>query len=119
MTQLGDCFLSAYRMATADNAPPGVKLVHGIAQYRRPGPDYGKPFWHAWVEVVLAGVPMVVDFSNGNEVTTRRDDYYRIGGITQVFRYTQAQARRHGERTENAGPWVDDWESYEHPDFHA
>lgn len=114
----GDCFTTSYRLQHALQPYP-AKLVHGLPCYMRPGPDFGKRMWHAWVEIVKDGVPMVLDFANGREAALPRDDYYRVSDIQQVFRYTKAQADRHVDRTGHAGPWVDDWESYEHPDFHG
>lgn len=112
----GNCFTAAYE--TVHRLwPTPAKVVHGIALYRRPGPDEGKPFWHAWVEVVHNGVPAVLDVANGKRVLVDRAAYYKAGGISQVFRYSINQVDRHVARTGHAGPWVDRWEDYEHPDF--
>ena len=115
----GDCFIVAAKIILQATAPRSARLVHGLPIYRKPGPDYGKRFWHAWVESVMEGIPVVLDFSQGKEIVMPRDEFYRIGRIEQVFRYTQHQANRELTKTGNCGPWVPDWPSYEHPDFNG
>lgn len=111
----GDCFTASYRLLHGLRGKP--KLVHGLPQYMRPGPDFGKRFWHAWVEIQISGAWLVMDYSNGKKVVMARSAFYEHASIETVFRYTAGQADRCVMRTGHAGPWIPDWESYEHEDF--
>jgi hypothetical protein len=103
---MGDCFEVAFRLVVdpleEHGLPRHARLCHGYVTGQ--GPDVeGKRFMHAWVEVGA----VVIDRSNGLDVTALRPGYYRLGQIdyAQVRRYSRWQAAGHGLREGHFGPW--------------
>ncbi len=92
----GDCYRVAGNMAV-DN--PHMKLCHGIVTGH--GPLNGLLIGHAWVEVG----DIVIDYSNGHKVTTRKEKYYDKGKITDVVRYKGCNVADLLLSHQNYGPW--------------
>lgn len=96
----GDCYMVAADFVVAMPDSLGATLCHGTA-LGLDGHALGVRYGHAWVEVGDA----VLDFSNGGRWAGRRDDYYALGTIEGVRRYTAAEARTLMLSTEHYGPW--------------
>ena len=96
----GDCFVVAGREILTQSDDSGFFLCHGTATGR--GKIAGIPFAHAWLEVG----DTVIDISNGLDVAMRRDEYYELGDVRNVVRYTPAEARRLMLKHETFGPWT-------------
>lgn len=132
----GDCFNTAIELQHVLRAQ-GARVVHGLPTMAREGDDFGKRFWHAWVEATVdattlvllgcgaddarehAGKLLIFDFSNGEHKISERDRFYELGNIETTFSYTHAQVTQLTRMWRHAGPWVRDWETYEHPDFNG
>jgi len=84
-----------------------IVLVHGYP-IGTGGDARGLKYGHAWVEGVLAGIPMVYDAATGK--TFFRAAYYRAGQIKseECHRYTKKEAARWASKTEHYGPWESD-----------
>ena len=108
----GDCFEVAYVLAASQNAirgplDPTWYVCHGepIGRGRL---NNGVRFAHAWVETTdVNGVPAVLDWSNGHQMTCSKDDYYRLGQIGEenVKRYSATEAVLLLALTGHYGPW--------------
>lgn len=83
----GDCFSVAGR-AILDN--PFLTLCH--ARVAGEGELKGRRIWHAWTELH----DVVFDFSNGNKVITRKENYYKRAQIKEedVIKYPHDEAIR-------------------------
>jgi len=108
----GDCFEVAGRLVLAVD---GVVLVHGRV-VGASGPLTGVEHWHAWVEydeVVpfpdgrRGALRLVVDRSNGHDVTLPAEYYYEVGQVRRTHRYERGQALAQMVRHEHWGPWDD------------
>lgn len=89
------------------------RICHGLP-VGTSGEIHGLRHWHAWVEVTPPlGDVLVLDFSNGKQVTMARTLYYSIGGIGEdhVWRFTINDAERLLRKLRHVGPWVDGWEA--------
>lgn len=114
----GNCFEVAAGMILRDfHDHPNARLVHGLPRATG-GSAEGMRIWHAWVEYDHAVesnvkgqgpfmVPVVVDLSNGNDVTVPAELYYRLGGIERTWTYTPLEASRQMLVHEHYGPWVE------------
>lgn len=125
---VGDCYPTAIHVAQELEAAgeANVRVVHGTVLYQGADPRVpdGAHITHAWVEYDarpelpadappqferLRGVtiPVVVDRSNGNDVTAPRQLFYGIGQVENPRRYTVEEAQIamlvHG----HYGPWPD------------
>ena len=76
-----------------------AKVCHGwvIGQGALKGVNYV----HAWIE--LFG--KVIDKSNGNNVSLDIGDYYKLGNITDIKKYSLKSAREKMIETGHYGPW--------------
>lgn len=59
---------------------------------------------HCWME----NMDTVLDFSNGNTVTMRKEEYYKIGNIYNVKRYTRDELIKKLLEFKHYGPWSDE-----------
>jgi len=90
----GDCY--QVHAETILNNCIGM-LCHGTVWH----PDTG---WHGhcWIEL---NKDMVLDVSNGHNFIVRRENYYTIGKIKDIQKYTPKQVRELVIKFENYGPW--------------
>ena len=95
----GRCYENAFLfLEGVARQQPGARLCHGIVR------QTGEPeVWmgHAWVE--LGGV--VFDPTGLGVSPIPKDQYYRVGHVQYVVRYTLAEARQMVVRYELYGPW--------------
>ncbi len=98
----GDCYRAAANYVI-DHAlfgkEKGLVLVHGTATGQ--GPIEGIKFGHAWVE----DGSVVIDVSNGENITMPRMFYYAIGQIEHTVKYTPEQTRDRLIKHGHFGPW--------------
>jgi hypothetical protein len=64
-------------------------------------PDVGR-HGHCWIEL---GNDVVMDISNGHSFIGRRDEYYRVGQVKSVKRYTPEEARNMVLKYGHWGDW--------------
>jgi len=100
----GDCYDTAGRYIlgfNGENIDNKHRLVHGMVNGQ--GQLTGLRFGHAWIE----HGNMVIDKSNGNDVTLPKEIYYKAGHIKEDDNkyYTQDEAREWILETGNWGPW--------------
>ena len=101
----GDCYEAAvkYMYSNCMSDPDcGLILVHG--EVAGQGPLEGMTFGHAWV---LEG-SVVVDNSNGRNLTLPMQVYYAVGGIDRIgntHTYTWKETREKLIEFEHYGPW--------------
>ena len=99
----GDCFVVAGR-SMIDGELPDLKLVHAYVHGQ--GPLEGRRFSHAWNEIG----DVVLDYSNGNKVMMRKEQYYKLGGVDPVepgayAEYNKEEALKQMLRNKHWGPW--------------
>lgn len=99
----GLCFQTAGRFV-AGGKIPGSILCHGKVVGTK-GEAKGKQFVHAWVEIGDIAIDDESDW------TGRREDYYRMGQVCDVKRYTQSQVNHITVRCRHWGPWTDEEEA--------
>ena len=58
---------------------------------------------HCWIEI--ADGRIVVDGSNGHNVTVISESYYRVGKVKDVKRYTVEETREMVLQEGTYGPW--------------
>lgn len=71
--------------------------------------NFGRRFWHAWVEVETVDTGwFVLDTSNGRQVAVPRPFYYAIGRVEdgKVQRFPMEEAARMVEAHGHSGPWL-------------
>lgn len=99
----GDC--SSVAVAVAEELRgAGALVVHGYPVSRRPEHrGLMRRYFHAWVEIG----DIVIDKSNGLDVTMRREHYYALGLIQEesVSRYTLQDAALNMIEFRHYGPW--------------
>lgn len=100
-SKLGDCFEAALELFLkfSSDLPNGPKLVHG--RVRGQGELCGVTFGHAWVEIG----DVVFDYSNGGQLQMRKTQYYALGKIVDVEKYTFSRLFAEIDRTRHMGPW--------------
>lgn len=99
----GNCYETALKTQMSH---PGSILVHGVVTGQ--GPLEGLQYTHAWVE----DGDTVLDNTVKPGFTMNKDDYYALGQIELVRKYTQRQAMEEALRTEVYGPWDDVFNDY-------
>jgi len=72
----GDCFAVAGKTMIEMGEEQGVKLVHAYVYGQ--GELEGRRFPHAWNEMG----DVALDYSNGNKIVMRKEQYYPAGGVT-------------------------------------
>ena len=97
----GDCFAVAMRLVLAN---PDAFLCHGVATGR--GPEKGVQFWHAWAELDGDHGTICVDRSRGQDDTMWKADYYALGKLEHVSRYTHSEAKALWADRQTDGPWL-------------
>lgn len=113
MTVEGNCFEHAAKIVLGwiNGVPSGKRwLVHGLP-VGQGAENFGLRYWHAWVEINVAGVPMVYDLANNRNIVMSRTTYYRLGQIDKIYRYDRKQTIAHVREHGQWGPWVDGWET--------
>ena len=98
----GDCFAAALRLALRN---PDAFLCHGVATGRG-GDALGLQFWHAWVELDGDHGTVCIDRSRGQDDTMYQADYYALGKLEHVTRYTHDQAKAMWTGRQMVGPWL-------------
>ena len=100
----GDCFSAALHWAMSLDVDdyPNAKLCQGMVHGQ--GPLKGVVFAHAWGEV--AG-KIVIDKSNGKNVTMIKEQYYKLGKIDEssVYKYSIKTALALAVKYKHYGPW--------------
>lgn len=99
----GDCAEVATKIVV-DSRDKAYVLCHGYPTGQ--GPIAGVKHFHAWVE----DGDIVIDRSNGKDITFPRDLYYAIGHINpdEVVRWTRDAAIDLILGTMHYGPWNED-----------
>lgn len=110
----GDCFIVALDLALhlESKGASQVKVVHGLP-IGTGLTNRGLRYWHGWIEFNVEGESMVIDYSNDKRVIMPMADYYRLGQIKQVYRYTVSQARVISRKQDTYGPWAEGWAEME------
>lgn len=100
----GDCYEAAGKFMLDNSDSKSLVLVH--AEVLGQGPLEGTTFGHGFV--VDTGMDLVIDRSNGRNITMPRFIYYAIGQIDRIDNYHEydlvemkAQILKHG----HWGPW--------------
>lgn len=108
----GDCFVVAaetvLKLSNRGRDNETYRLVHGLA-FGKGGSAKGLRYCHAWVEV---NDEFVLDFSNGNNVAMLKSEYYTLGQIETVKKYTPKEMMQLLYDTENYGPWDEAFNDY-------
>ncbi len=102
--RLGDCYEVAGLFMMDNEHAAGFEkpiLVHGIVEGQ--GDLKGTRFGHAWIEIG-EGI-IVIDKSNGNDITMLAKDYYRVGKIEKTAKYTYKQAMDNMLKHKHFGAW--------------
>lgn len=107
----GNCYEIAAKLVTGEEGRQleMVELCHATVTGQ--GPIDGCKFGHAWLEHTVripnsdAQIRMVLDKSNGRDVSLPADFYYRLGNISEVQRYSISETRAKLVLTGNYGPW--------------
>lgn len=101
--KLGDCFGSACN-AVID--APAVTKPHYVYGKIKPnvGPQVGKKFGHAWVEMG----DVVVDESNKKRIIMRKEDYYEKAGVKEadLVKLSQEDTAKLMTGTGRTGPYT-------------
>ena len=105
----GDCYLAARSTLfelwiKKERKEPDIKdvfLVHGTVVPRL-GSAAQKRIDHAWVEI---NGDIVVDNSNGNDITITKVEYFEMLDAVEEARYTLQDAYREQNKTGHLGPW--------------
>ena len=111
MKETGNCFeITAHIVmdrtkdfsVVFDNPFTKLVLCHGTVTRQQ---DQHKHI-HAWVEAkVSEDMTVCIDKSNGLDVTMLVEDYYKLGNITDVVRYTRQETINKLLTHETYGPW--------------
>ena len=129
MTSAGDCFATAWRVAsdlTLDDSVSDVRIVHALARWlgEGPAPEADGRFWHAWVEAtrtldvpvngpggvtgtLAVSLRVAIDRSNGRDVETAAEVMRRFGHVEpeHAYVYTLEQAVAFAAAEGHYGPW--------------
>ncbi len=97
----GDCYQVAGRMIMDNTVLDDMMLVHG--EVAGQGKLNGQRLGHAWIEIGDGDV--AVDHSNGNNIIMRTEQYYKIGKITKIRKYTKEQAMINMLKYKHFGEW--------------
>ena len=97
----GNCFPSAFHLAKKllDHGEMDVRICHGVVSGT--GRLVGLRFPHGWVEID----DIVIDASNGRTVVFRRQEYYALGEVESVVRYSVDDAVSFMLDSMHYGPW--------------
>ena len=92
----GDCY-KVHAEAILDIALTDVRLCHGSVWHT----DVSR-HGHSWLEL---NEDVVMDISNGHNTVMRREQYYKVGKVQDVKRYTVEQVRELLLKHGTYGPW--------------
>lgn len=94
----GDCYEAAgIFLMDNQHLDKSMRLAHGTVTSNQRLGDFG----HAWVEIG----DIVIDKSNGLNVTMPKEKYYKLGGIKDVVIYDFRQMADLALKTKHWGPW--------------
>jgi len=96
----GNCFEANYKALLEKPFDQGWYLCHGVVTGQA-GNVKGIQYAHAWLENGEA----VFDYSNGAIVILSKAEYYRIGNIANVVRYSVREALKIALETGTYGCW--------------
>lgn len=96
---IGNCYERAGTLLFF--APDGAMLCHGIGRMTKPPHVL---MGHAWIEIEVGGIWYVRDVLYPQGVI-RRDDYYRVGQVSDVVRYDVVEGTLRMYATGHYGPW--------------
>lgn len=99
----GDCYQAAGRAILG--LLPQVPMVRDTILCH--GTVYGSKIGfhgHAWIEIG----DIVFDYSNGQQIATRKEEYYKAGRVRNVARYTLEQVREQVRVHKTWGPWKEE-----------
>lgn len=100
---IGTCFDTAAFQLIAPEAPPSVRLCHGIGIANLPGQE-GLEMAHAWIELVTnLGQKIALDTTWGDKALAER--YRQELQLSYVVEYTQEQALELWKKHDYPGPW--------------
>lgn len=96
----GDCYVVGCKtmLDEAISFTSDWRLCHGNVWHSEAG-------WHGHCWIEIADGHIVVDDSNGHNVTVMSESYYRVGKVKDVKRYTREEARNLVLQEGNYGPW--------------
>jgi hypothetical protein len=95
----GDCYIVAGQEALNRSYNDKAFVCHGSVVGQ--GRILGVKYTHAWIE--FNG--LVIDKSNGNDVTMTKEIYYKIGNVSDIKRYSFKEARDKMIETGHFGNW--------------
>ena len=99
----GDCYQvgckAMFDMALDPTLINDWRLCHGTVWHPKVG-------WHGHCWIEIAHGLIVVDGSNGHSATVMSANYYRIGKIKNVKKYTGKEARELILQEGTYGPWA-------------
>ncbi|MGP8216486.1 MAG: hypothetical protein ACLQQ4_13035 [Bacteroidia bacterium] len=96
----GNCFEANYKAILKKPFNRGWYLCHGIVTGQG-GNVKGVQYVHAWLE----NDETVFDHSNGKVLIMLKADYYRIGNIVNVVRYSVSEALEMALEVGTYGCW--------------
>lgn len=101
----GDCYNvnGALLLFGGGGVVEGSLLCHGTVTGTG-GDVKGVSYGHCWIELGDDGA-LVMDCSDGHDALAWRDDYYAVGNVRDVKRYTVEEARAKVLETGHWGPW--------------
>jgi len=100
----GDCYTTAGRYVLDRAGDSNLRLVQG--EVAGQGPLAGKRFGHSWVEDLSdKRMPIVIDRSNGRDITVPRVVYYGLGDVKKIHRYTPKQVAAKVSKHGYWGQW--------------
>lgn len=106
--ELGCCYATCVELLLTNTFNyPDMKLVHGYPRLSA-GPNKGKLFGHAWLEIELEGLTFAID-PKYQRHPFNKDAYYMKGQIDEKFctRYTVTEVIEYLDKKGHYGPWVD------------
>lgn len=96
----GNCFENCARQLIDLPGRPDVVLVH--AQCTGHGKIAGEEYGHAFL---LIGNQWVMDMTTDRVVMVEKDDYYRLGNVREIARYTRGKMFKALRKYRHFGPW--------------
>ena len=98
--QGGDCYVLAYQYITS-HPNKNLKLVHGLVTGQ--GPLEGIIYNHAWVEDGNKIIDLTLPKPLQKSLT--KDQYYKIGKIKTVYKYSYKEVLDKSMEYQTYGPW--------------
>ena len=92
----GQCYYKAFKLL--ERLEGFFILCHGVCIGTGPY-NKGKPMGHAWLE----NETVVID--GGTGVAVLKANYYKLGKVTDVERFTLEEAMKRALTSKHYGPW--------------